>query len=98
MLRKTSARNAMEEKFSKRRKFLNAMLRKVLQMVRYTFSMESLINIQIKKQDMLSFLLLNNHIKYLREEEQIYSSKRPYLFKKHSLVPISPSTILMELN
>jgi transketolase len=51
--RKTSARIAQEEKLSRRRRFLNALLRKVLQMARNTSSMESLINIQIKKQDML---------------------------------------------
>jgi len=67
---------------SKRRRFLNVLLRKVLQMVNSTNSMENLINIQIKKQVMLSFVLLNNHIKYLRERELIYSSRKPYLFKK----------------
>jgi|TARA_B110000305_G_C18754622_1_gene322538 hypothetical protein len=72
----------MERKLSKRRRFLNVLLRKVLQMVNSTNSMENLINIQIKKQVMLSFVLLNNHIKYLRERELIYSSRKPYLFKK----------------
>jgi len=72
----------MERKLSKRRRFLNVLLRKVLQMVNSTNSMENLINIQIKKQVMLSSVLLNNHIKYLRERELIYSSRKPYLFKK----------------
>jgi hypothetical protein len=72
----------MERKLSKRRRFLNVLLRKVLQMVNSTNSMENLINTQIKKQVMLSSVLLNNHIKYLRERELIYSSRKPYLFKK----------------
>jgi len=98
LLRKTSARDALEEKFVKRRRFLNAMLRKVLQMVRSTYSMENLINIQIKKQAMLSYLLQNNHIKYFKERELIYSSIKPYLSKKLLWVLISPSTSLMEPN
>jgi len=72
----------MERKLSKRRRFLNVLLRKVLQMVNSTNSMENLINIQIKKQVMLSSVLQNNHIKYLRERELIYSSRKPYLYKK----------------
>lgn len=96
--RKTSARPAVEERLLKRRRFLNAMLRKVLQMVRDTHSMENLINIQIKKQAMLSYLLQNNHIKYFKERELIYSSKKPYLSKKLLQVVISPSTSLMDPN
>jgi len=96
--RKTSARPALEERFVKRRRFLNAMLRKVLQMVRGTHSMENLINIQIKKQAMLSYLLQNNHIKYFKERELIYSSKKPYLSKKLLQVVISPWTSLMDQN
>lgn len=98
MQRKTNARPAVEEKLSKRRRFLNAMLRKVLQMVKGTHSMENLINIQIKKQAMLSYLLLNNLIKYFKGRELIYSSKKPYLSKKLLQVLILPSTSLMDQN
>ena len=72
------------------------LLKKVLQMVNSTNSMENLINIQIKKQVMLSSVLQNNHIKYLRERELIYSSRKPYLFKKLLLVLILLLIFLME--
>jgi hypothetical protein len=93
LLKKTSARDAMERKFLRRRKYLNVLSIKVLHMVKNTFSMENLMLIQIKKQVMLLLLLMSKSIKHLKEREQIYSLRKPFLYKMLSLVLISLSII-----
>jgi hypothetical protein len=49
----TSAKTAMVRKSLRRKKFLRLALIRVLLMVKNTFSMENLMSIQIKKQEML---------------------------------------------
>lgn len=68
---------------------MNAISIKVLHMVKNTFSMENLMSIQIKNQVMLSLLLMSKNIKHLKEREQIYSLRKPFLYKMLSQELIS---------
>lgn len=67
-----------------------------LHTVKSTFSMEKVMSIQIKKQEMSSSSLMNNHINSSKEKELIFSSNKTYHSEKLSPELISLSSTLME--